>query len=151
KNEKKKKTKKAKKGDKPGEPQGPRKRKAKKKETSNAALIAVVVTGLLMLFSVIGGVILFFNRTPKSGGVRYYLPDDAKFAIGVNVGHSQKYPEFYKSLKGFLDAQDFKQIADVIAKAADTDFDSLVDYVVKAESVGTGWSIVYRTKEVFDE
>lgn len=158
--------KKGKKGAKNKDPNVPRKRKAKKRETSKVALIAVVVTGLLMLFSVGGGLVWFFTRTSKSVEMMYYLPDDAQQALGVNVGHTQKYPEIYKSIKSSQDNNDYRQIGDVVAKACGADFDSLVDYVVKGEHLVRidppkegdpprytvdCWSIVYRTKDIFDE
>jgi hypothetical protein len=79
-----------------------------------------------------------------------YAPEDAQTATGMNLGHAQKYPEFYKSVKNSLANADFKPAADAVAAAAGTDFDGLVEHVVKAESATNGWSIIFRTKAEFD-
>ncbi len=132
-------------------PKAPKKRKAKKKETSKAALIGVISAGVLMLVCVTGVLIWFFTRTSKAVEMLYYAPEDAQFAIGLNLGHAQKYPEFYKSLATLQKDTDFKAAGDIIGKGVGTtDLDGLADYVVKATSVKNGWSIVYRTKAEFD-
>jgi predicted Zn finger-like uncharacterized protein len=129
----------------------PKKRRAKKKETSRAALIGVISSGVLMLAVVTGVLIWYFTRTSKAVEMLYYAPEDAQFAIGLNIGHAQKYPEFYKSLASVQKDTDFKFAGDIIGKATgNTDLDGLADYIVKATSVKNGWSIVYRTKTEFD-
>lgn len=133
-------------------PGAPRKRRAKKRETSKAALIAVISTGVIMLLSVSGVLIWFFTRTSKSVEMMYYVPEDAQTAIGMNLGHAQKYPEFYKSVQQMNNGTDYKAAGDAIAKAVGTrDLDTLADYVVKANSISNGSAIVFRTKEEFDE
>ena len=132
-------------------PNAPKKRKAKKKQTSKAALIAVISTGVIMLLSMSGVLIWFFTRTSKAVEMFYYAPEDAQMAMGINLGHAQKYSEFYKSLKTLQTGTDFKTAGDTIAKAAGGEsLDDLADYVAKASSVKNGWSIVYRTKAEFD-
>lgn len=143
--------KKAKKPKAAADPKGPKRRKAKKKETSKAALIAVIAAGLLMLACVAGVLIWFFGRTSKSVEMMYYLPEDADAVYGLNLGHAQKYPEFYKKLaEAFKDAE-FKLAGDTLAKvlgAADTD--DLVDYVVSGSNVKGHSAVVIRTKTEFD-
>jgi hypothetical protein len=148
--EKKDKKTKTKKDAKPGASKTPKKRKFKKKETSKAALIAVISIGVFMLLCMTGVLIWFFGRTPKSVEMFYYVPEDSQTAIGINLGHAQKYPEFYKSLKSTIESSDFKTPGDAIAKAAGTDFNGLLDYAVKANSSKSGWAIVFRTKAEFD-
>jgi hypothetical protein len=149
KKEKKTKTKKAKTAD-PAVANAPKKRKAKKRETSKAALIAVISTGVIMVISVTVVLIWFFTRTSKSIEMMYYVPEDSQEAIGMNIGHAQKYPEFYKSLQSMHNGTDYKAAGDAIAKAAGlTDMDALVEYMVKAQSK-KGSAIVFRTKAEFD-
>ncbi len=128
----------------------PRKRKAKKRETSKLALFAVIGTGLVMLLSVSGVLIWFFTRTSKSVEMMYYAPEDAQNAMGMNIGHAQKYPEFYKSVQQLHSGSDYKAAGDAIAKAnGDRDMDALADYMVKAWS-NNGSAIIFRTKYEFD-
>jgi hypothetical protein len=141
---KKTKTKKPKAG---AESNAPRKRKIKKRETSKTALIAVISAGVLMLMTVGGVLIWYFTRTPKSVEMMLYVPEDAQMAMGMNLGHAQKYPEFYKGVANMHAGSDYKAAGDAIAKAAGiADMDAMTDYVVKASSSSNGWSIVYRTK-----
>jgi predicted Zn finger-like uncharacterized protein len=131
-------------------PNAPKKRKAKKKETSKTALIGVISAGGVMMLCMIGVLIWFFGRTSKAVEMFYYVPEDANLAIGVNLGHAQKYPAFYKSISGFQNA-DFKTVGDAIASAAGSKIEDLMDYVVRARSPSGGHSIVYRTKDDFDD
>jgi phage FluMu protein Com len=136
----------------PKDANAPRKRKAKKRETSKAALIGVICAGVLLLVCMIGVLIWYFGRTSKAVEMFYYVPEDAQSATGMNLGHAQKYPEFYKSIKTMLEGSDFKLAGDAIGKAGGvTDLDGLADYVAKAESAANGWAIVYRTKAEFDD
>jgi hypothetical protein len=133
-------------------PAGPKKRKAKKRETSKTALIAVIALGSIMLLSMGGVLIWFFTRTSKSVEMMFYVPDDAYDAFGVNLGHAQKYPEFYKSAGGIHNNTDYKAVGDAAAKAGGlADMDALSDYVVRARNSSGGWAVVLRTKAEFDE
>jgi hypothetical protein len=132
------------------DPKAPRKRKAKKRETSKAALVGVIAAAVMMVLAVTGVLIWFFTRTPRAVEMLCYAPEDCQRATGMNLGHAQKYPEFYKSLKNTIDGAEFKPAGDAVAKAAGTDFDGLVEHAVKAESVANGWSIIFRTKTEFD-
>jgi hypothetical protein len=138
--------KKAKKAKKDAAPKGPKKRKAKKQKTSKAALIGVISAGVLMLAVVIGVLIWFFSRTSKSVEMMYYLPEDTHTVVGWNVGHHQKYPEFYKSTSS---QAALRGQADALAKGMGTEFDKLIDYVVLGISPTNGQAFVFRTKEEF--
>src|SRR5262249_12346513 len=135
----------------PKDANAPHKRKAKKRETSKAALIGVIAAGVILLICMVSVLIWYFTRTSKAVEMFYYVPEDAQEAIGLNLGHAQKYPEFYKSLKTLIDGTDFKPAGEAVAKAAGSDFDKLVDYVAKASSKTNGWAIVLRTKAEFDD
>ena len=143
--------KKAKKPKAAGDPKGPKRRKAKKKETSKAALIGVIAAGLLMLACVTGVLIWFFGRTSKSVEMMYYLPEDADTVSGLNLGHAQKYPEFYKKLAETFKDAEFKLAGDTLAKALGAaDADALIDYVVFGSNAKGHSSVVIRTKTEFD-
>jgi hypothetical protein len=154
KEEKEEKTKPAAKGkadDKPA-PKQPKRRKAKKRETSKGALIGAICAALFMLITVTATLIWFFNRVPQSVEMLHYVPEDAQSAIGVNVGHALKYPEFYKSVSGAYGGQQFRTAADAIGKAAGKEsLEGWVDRVAVATSAANGTTMVFRTKEPFDE
>ncbi|MCS6864206.1 MAG: hypothetical protein RMJ56_10355 [Gemmataceae bacterium] len=135
---------------KPPPPRGPRKRRAKKKETSKLSLFLMIGAAVLMVSVMSGTLIWFYTRTPKAVEMFYYVPEDAQFAIGINLGHAQKYPKFYEQVKSSQEGTDFKIAGQAIAKAADTDFDTLIDYMVRADSLGHSSTIVFRTKEEFN-
>ena len=48
--------------------------------------VAVIGLGVFMLLSVSGVLIWFFTRTSKSVEMMYYVPEDAQFAMGMNIG-----------------------------------------------------------------
>lgn len=137
--------------DKPA-PKQPKRRKAKKRETSKGALIGAICAALFMLITVTATLIWFFNRVPQSVEMLHYVPEDAQTAMGVNVGHAVKYPEFYKSVSGAYGGQQFRTIGDAIGKAAGKEtLEGWVDRVAVANSAANGSTIVFRTKEAFDE
>ena len=147
--EKKKKTKA--KGAADASPNAPKKRKSKKNKTSNTALFAVLGAGLLMLVCVGGMLIWFFSRTSKSVEMMYYLPEDTNSVQGLNLGHAQKYPEFYKSVSGSFKDNEFKFAGDALAKAIGVaDIDAVIDYIVFGSSDKSGSAVVIRTKTEFD-
>jgi len=137
-----------------GEAKAPRKRKAKKRETSKTALIAVICAGTILIACMSGVLVWYFTRTSKAVEMFYYVPEDAQAAWGINLGHVQKYPVFYKAINALITGAPFKPAADAVAKAAGTDMDGLVDYVAVAESLNGGVvqsaTIVFRTKTEFD-
>lgn len=137
--------------DKPA-PKQPKRRKAKKRETSKGALIGAICAALFMLITVTATLIWFFTRVPQSVEMLHYVPEDAQSAIGVNVGHAIKYPEFYKSVSGAYGSQQFRTAGDAIGKAAGKEsLEGWVDRVAVANSAANGSTIVFRTKEAFDE
>lgn len=139
------------KGDKPA-PKQPKRRKAKKRETSKGALVGAICAALFMLITVTATLIWFFNRVPQSVEMLHYVPEDAQTALGVNVGHAIKYPEFYKSVSGAYGGQQFRTAGDAIGKAAGKEsLEGWVDRVAVATSAANGSTIVFRTKEPFDE
>lgn len=142
--------KKEKKGKGPVDPKAPRKRKAKKKETSNAALIGVIAAGLLLLAFAAGVLIYFLTRTSKSVEMMYYLPEDADTVQGLNLGHAQKYPEFYKALSGTFNNTEFKAAGDGLGRALGyNDLDGLTDYVVFGSNTKGHSAMVFRSKADF--
>lgn len=141
----------SKKDDKPA-PKQPKKRKAKKRETSKGALIGAICAAVLMLVTVTATLIWFFTRVPQSVEMLHYVPEDAQSALGVNIGHATKYPEFYKSASSTFGGQPFRAAGDAIGKAAGKEsLEGWVDRVVVATSTANGSTIVFRTKESFDE
>lgn len=132
-------------------PQGPRKRRAKKRETSKAALIGAIAAALLMFITATATLVWFFTRVPKAVEMLYYAPEDAQNAYGINIGHAQKYPEFYKAVSGSYGSLELRTVGDAIAKAAGMQFmEQWVDNVVVATSAANGSVIVYRTRTEFD-
>lgn len=129
------------------DPKGPKRRKAKKRETSKGLLIGVIVAGLVMLGFVTGLLVHLLGRTSKSVEMMYYVPEDAHSLVGLNLGHAQKYPEFYKSLSGTFGDKEFKAAGDGIGRALGvTDVDGLTDYVVYGTNSKGHSAIVFRTK-----
>ncbi len=152
---KEKKEKKTKKKSKSGaDANAPRKRKAKKNKTSKVALFAVLGIGLFMLIGVGGMLLWFFARTPKSIEMMYYLPEDCDTVQGLNLGHAQKYPEFYKTLSTSFKDTEFKVAGDTLAKTlkvgdGESPGDALIEYIVFG-SARSGSATVIRTKEDID-
>ena len=144
------KTKKAKKGKQAAgadEPKGPKKRKMKKRKTP-PAVIAAIVVGVLMFVGTVGGVLIwFFTKKSASQEMMMYLPDDCDEVFGLNVGHLQKYPEFYKSCEAAFVNTGFRKAGELFARTTNQEFNDVVDYVVQ----GTNTTTVIRTKEEFDQ
>ncbi len=115
----------------------------------------MLVTGAFLLIGVICVLTWFFLRTPKAIEMFYYVPDNAQLATGINIGHAQVSGKLTRPSGRARKEPSSEQIGDAIAKGDDTDFDSLIDYVVKGEHIeGTTidcWSIVYHTKYPFDQ
>jgi hypothetical protein len=133
-----------------GEPGVPKKRKAKKRETSKVALIGVIAAAVLLVGVTAAVLIWYFTRTPRAVEMMYYLPEDCQSVSGMNLGHAQKYPEFYKSLSGSFNNTELKAAGDTLAKALGAaDFDELVDHIVFGGG-RSGEAVVIRTKAEFD-
>jgi hypothetical protein len=130
----------------PEQPKGPKKRKMKKRKTP-PALIAAIVVGVLMFVGTVGGVLIwFFTKKSAFQEMMTYLPDDCDEVFGLNVGHLQKYPEFYKNCENVFANTGFKKAGDVFAKALGQGFNDVVEQVVQ----GTNTTTVLRSKEEFD-
>ena len=140
---------KAKGGKGPGEGKPARRRKAKKKETNKTALIALVAGGVLFLVLLIGLLVWFFSRKPVAYEMMNYVPDDSTAASGLNIGHMQKYPEFYNKLESSFADLGFKKATETTAKALGAEPNDLVDSMVQG-SGKSGEALVLRTKKEFD-
>jgi hypothetical protein len=134
-----------------GEPQ-PKKRKKKKskKKKTPPLVIAGIVAGVLMFLGVAGAAVWFFTKKSSSQEMMTYLPDDCNVVFGLNLGHVQKYPEFYKTCQAAFANTGFKKAGDTLAKALGNEtIDEVVDYVV--QGVGkSGGATVFKTKVEYD-
>jgi hypothetical protein len=127
----------------------PQRRRAKKKETNKGLLTVMIVGGVLFLILLIGLLVWYFGRKPPAYEMMGYLPADAQYAVGVNIGHMQKYPEFYKKVEPSYKDVGFKKFAEVMAKAIGIEPDDLIDYLV-AGGGSSGDAVVIKTKTPFD-
>jgi flagellar basal body-associated protein FliL len=132
------------------DPKIPKKRRAKKKETNKTLMILLIVGGIVFLAAVSGLLIWFFSRKPASYEMMKYLPADAEAAVGLNVGHLNKYPEFLKQVEPVYSNNGFKRAADALAKALGTEVNDMLDYMVDGTGK-SGSAIVLRTKQEFDQ
>jgi hypothetical protein len=147
----------AKKDDKADAPKQPKKRKLKKKKTNPMVLVGASIGGLMVLGFIVGALVWFFNRKSASMEMMTYLPADCDEVSGVNLGHLQKYPEFYKSCEGTFANTGFKKAAEVFSKALGAEMNDTIDYVVqgtgKAGGTPSGQPVeatVLRTKAEYD-
>jgi hypothetical protein len=138
-------------------PKSPKKRKLKKRKTNPWVIVMAVVGGLMVLGCIVGGLIWFFNRKSASMEMMMYLPDDCDEVSGVNLGHMQKYPEFYKACESTFANTGFKKAGDVFSKALGQDMADTVEYVVqgtgKTGGSASGTPVeatVLRTKAEYD-
>lgn len=149
-----------KKNDKPPTSEQPfkrKKRRAKKKKTNPVVLWSVIGGSLLILGFVAGVLIWVMTKQTASQEMMTYLPDDCDEAIGLNVGHMQKYPAFYKTCENLMSGKGFKKAADAFASALGTDTNTILEYVVQGEGKvggkpegGPVEATVLRTKTEFD-
>lgn len=131
---------------KPEKAKGPRKRKVKKKEVNKTLLYSVVGGGVVLVGAIIGLLVWYMGRVPVANQMLAYLPEDAKLASGVNVGHLQKYPEFYKSINAASASKTFWALDEALNKATGAE----MDYAVYGKSpAGVTW--VIRSKKEFDQ
>jgi hypothetical protein len=79
-----------------------------------------------------------------------YLPDDTMSATGVNLGHTQKYPEVFKIVEPTYADMGFKKAADVVGQAVGVDGREWLDYAVTGNTKTGGTAIVLRSKKEFD-
>lgn len=135
----------------------PKKRKSKKRKTPPAVL-AGIVTAAVMIIGTVGGVLAYF-LTKKSSSVEMmsYLPDDCDEVFGLNLGHLQKYPGFYKACERSFETAGFKKAGEAFAAAKGGDFNDTFDYVVYGAGAAGGKpggapleATVMKTKAEFD-
>jgi hypothetical protein len=87
----------------------------------------------------------FLGRVPVAQQMMAYLPEDTNLASGVNVGHLQKYPEFYKTISQASGEKTFWKLDEVLNKATGAE----IDYAVYGTGP-SGFAWVIRTKKEFD-
>lgn len=140
-----------------GEPKKKKRRKLKKRETNTAVLVGAVIGGLLVLGIFIGAIVWFFTRKSASQEMMMYLPDDCDEVSGINLGHMQKYPEFYRSCEGTFANTGFKKAADAFSKALGQETNDTIAYVVQGVGRAGGSpsgqlveATVLRTKTEYD-
>ena len=121
----------------------PRRRKLKKRKSNPYVLYGAVGGGLLLLGIFIGAIIWFFNRTSASQEMMLYLPDDCDEVSGINLGHLQKYPEFYKTCENSFGNTGFKRAADMFSRALGQETNDTITYVVQGNGRvgGTGQGV----------
>jgi hypothetical protein len=132
-----------------GGPKTPKRRKAKKQETNKTLMILLIVGVVIFVSSISGLLIWFFSRKPAAYELMKYLPADADAAVGLNIGHMQKYPGFFDAVEQTYTGNAFKRAADALAKAFGMDVNEMLDYMVEGTG-SSGSAIVIRTKEEFD-
>lgn len=130
-----------------------KKRKAKKRKTNPAVLWGIVGGAVVSLIVLIVIVFIVFGRKKPTEEMMSYLPDDCDSVTGINVGHVQKYPEFYKTCETQFNGRGFKKAMDVLAAALGSDANTVVDYVMQGEGKSGNDAVeatVIRTKSEFD-
>jgi transcription initiation factor TFIIIB Brf1 subunit/transcription initiation factor TFIIB len=130
-----------------------KKRKLKKRKSNQMVLIGAIIGGLMVLGFFIGAIVWFFSRKSASQEMMMYLPDDCDEISGLNLGHLQKYPEFYKSCETAFGSTGFKRAADQFSKALGQEMNDTIDYVVQGVGKSGGQEVaatVLRTKAEFD-
>jgi hypothetical protein len=141
------------KADKKAEGEQPKKRKKKKgkKKKTPPLVIAAIVAGVTMFLAVAGVAIWFFTKKSSSQEMMTYLPDDTNVVFGFNIGHVQKYPEFYKAVQPTFANTGFKKAGDTLAKALGKDsIDDIADYIVQGAGK-SGGATVFKIKEEYDQ
>jgi hypothetical protein len=109
----------------------PRRRKLKKRKSNPYVLYGAVGGGLLLLSIFIGAIVWFFNRTSASQEMMLYLPDDCDEVSGLNLGHLQKYPAFYKTCENSFANTGFKRAADMFSQALGQQTNDTITYIVQ--------------------
>ena len=79
------------------------------------------------------------------------LPIYTDSAVGVNLGHTQKYPDVFKTVEPTYANAGFKKAADIVAQAAGSEGREWLDYAVTGTSKSGGSTIVLRSKKEFDQ
>jgi Zn-finger nucleic acid-binding protein len=134
-----------------------KKRRAKKKKT-NPVLMWSIIGGAAMVLGFCAVVLIWMmSKKTQSQEMMSYLPDDCDEVTGIDLGHLQKYPEFYKQCEQTFGSKGFKKAADVFSKALGSEMKDVVEYVIQGEGKSGGKpdgspleATVLRTKTEFD-
>jgi hypothetical protein len=150
----------AKKDDKPKaaeKPQKRKKRRGKKKKTNPAFLYGIIGGALMFLGLVIGVVVWYMGRKSAAQEMMSYLPDDCDEVVGLNLGHMQKYPEFYKSAETAFKGRGLYKAGEEFSKGLGKELTDTVEYVIQGEGAVGGKpdgqpveATVLRTKFEYD-
>jgi transcription initiation factor TFIIIB Brf1 subunit/transcription initiation factor TFIIB len=151
----------AKKSDKPKANDVPFKRKKRrgKKKKTNPVLMWSIIGGALLILGFASAVLYFLmSKKTSSQEMMSYLPDECDEVIGINLGHLQKYPEFYKACEMQFASKSFRKAADVFSKALGSEASyNLLEYVIQGEGKSGGSpdgtpveATILRTKAEFD-
>jgi hypothetical protein len=130
-----------------------KKRRAKKRKTQRGVLIGIIAGAVLFVGFVGGTLIWFFTKKSASQEMMTYLPADCDEVSGINIGHLQKYPEFYKSCEMTFANAGFKQAADAFARAIGEQTNDMLEYVVQGSGTSGGVKVeatVLRSKVEFE-
>ena len=134
-----------------------KKRRAKKKKTNPYVLYAVIGGCFVGLLFVAGVMAWTMSRKTVAQEMMSYLPDDCDELTGVNLGHLQKYPEFYKTCEATFSSRGFKKAAEALATGLGVNANEVMDYVIQGEGTVGGKpdgdrveATVFRTKNPFD-
>src|SRR5579872_1004670 len=94
-----------------------KKRRAKKRKT-NPVVMWSIIGGAVVLLGIAAGILIWMStRKGATQEMMGYLPDDCDEVSGLNIGHLQKYKEFYKATESKFATKGFRSAADVFAKA----------------------------------
>ena len=140
-------------------PKKRKKKKSKKRKTSPLLLGAIIVSAVMLIGSVGGALIWFFTKKSSSQEMMTYLPDECEVVFGLNIGHLQKYPLFYKSCEVTFASTGFKKAGDAFAVTLGKEkIDEAIDYVVQGSGYSGGSAnggrldaTIMRTKTKFDQ
>jgi len=130
-----------------------KRRKAKKRKTKPIVIVGIVVGALMIIGTAAGVLIWFFTKKSASQEMMTYLPADCDEVSGINVGHLQKYPDFYTNCEQMFSGRTFKAAADALAKTMGQQTKDVLEYVVQGNGISNGVPVeatVLRTKEDFD-
>lgn len=128
----------------------PKKRKAIVHKSNPKVLIGIVIGGLFVLAAIVSALVWFMGRKSVAVELLGYLPDDADGAVGVNIGHVQKYPEVFKIVEPTYANSEFKKAADAIGAACGIEGRDWLTYAVSGRSKGGGSTVAMRSKAEFD-
>lgn len=128
-----------------------RKKRRAKKHKSNPAVLWAVIIGAIVFVGLLSGLLIwFFTKKPISYDMMGYLPADTDSAHGLNVGHLQKYPEFFKNTQNGYGNLGFIKAASEFAKAQGiAGLNDNLDYVMYGTGK-SGSSLILRTKNDYE-